>query len=63
MLYVGTDGKLRGSLDAVTSPITSTSAVNDGQWHHVALTLAGQNQTLYLDGQQVGTMTAAVTAS
>ncbi|TMR97992.1 LamG-like jellyroll fold domain-containing protein [Nonomuraea basaltis] len=62
MLYVGTDGKLRGSLDAVMTPITSAGAVNDGQWHHVALTVAGQDQTLYLDGQQVGTMTGQVTA-
>ncbi|TMR22398.1 hypothetical protein ETD86_11950 [Nonomuraea turkmeniaca] len=62
MLYVGTDGKLRGSLDAVTTPITSANAVNDGQWHHVALTVAGADQTLYLDGQQVGGMTGTVTA-
>ncbi|MFF5206363.1 LamG-like jellyroll fold domain-containing protein [Streptosporangium sp. NPDC000396] len=62
MLYVGTDGKLRGSLGTVTSPITSTAAVNDGAWHHVALTVAGQNQTLFLDGQQAGTMTGQVTA-
>ncbi|MBB5774026.1 LamG-like jellyroll fold domain-containing protein [Nonomuraea jabiensis] len=61
MLYVGTDGKLRGSLDAATSPITSAAAVNNDQWHHVALTVAGQNQTLYLDGQQVGTMTGTAT--
>ncbi|MEV6159371.1 LamG-like jellyroll fold domain-containing protein [Nonomuraea sp. NPDC052129] len=61
MLYVGTDGKLRGSLDAVMTPITSAAAVNEGQWHHVALTVAGQTQTLYLDGQQVGTMTGTAT--
>ncbi|MEU7855206.1 LamG-like jellyroll fold domain-containing protein [Nonomuraea sp. NPDC049141] len=61
MLYVGTDGKLRGSLDAVMTPITSTAVVNEGQWHHVALTVAGQDQTLYLDGQQVGTMTGTAT--
>ncbi|MFG1963344.1 LamG-like jellyroll fold domain-containing protein [Nonomuraea sp. NPDC049028] len=61
MLYVGTDGKLRGSLDAVMTPITSAAAVNEGQWHHVALTVAGQAQTLYLDGQQVGTMTGTAT--
>ncbi|MFI7700342.1 RHS repeat-associated core domain-containing protein [Nonomuraea sp. NPDC049480] len=58
MLYVGTDGKLRGSLTATASPITSGQAVNDGQWHHVVLSVAGQEQTLFLDGQQVGTLTA-----
>ncbi|MGW0586393.1 LamG-like jellyroll fold domain-containing protein [Streptosporangium sp. NPDC002607] len=62
MLYVGTDGKLRGSLAAVAAPITSTGVVNDNAWHHVALTVSGQDQTLFLDGAQVGTLTAAVTA-
>ncbi|MGI5274205.1 LamG-like jellyroll fold domain-containing protein [Nonomuraea sp. CA-218870] len=62
MLYVGTDGKLRGALDAVMTPITSTGTVNDGQWHHVVLTVAGEDQTLYLDGQQAGTTTGAGTA-
>ncbi|MGN9779839.1 RHS repeat-associated core domain-containing protein [Nonomuraea sp. ZG12] len=62
MLYVGTDGKLRGSLDAVMTPITSANTVNDGQWHHVALTVAGEDQTLFLDGGQVGTITGTVAA-
>jgi len=62
MLYVGTDGKLRGSLAAVTAPITSTGVVNDNTWHHVVLTVSGSNQTLFLDGAQVGTLSAAVTA-
>ncbi|GHE27425.1 hypothetical protein GCM10017673_31990 [Streptosporangium violaceochromogenes] len=60
MLYVGTDGKLRGSLAAVAAPITTTGTVNDGAWHHVVLTAAGSAQTLYLDGAQVGTLTGAV---
>jgi len=62
MLYVGTDGKLRGSLAAVAAPITSTSVVNDNTWHHVVLSVSGQNQTLFLDGAPVGTLSAAVTA-
>ncbi|MFI6508036.1 LamG-like jellyroll fold domain-containing protein [Streptosporangium sp. NPDC050855] len=60
MLYVGTDGKLRGSLAAVAAPITSTGVVNDNTWHHVVLTASGQNQTLFLDGAQIGTLSAAV---
>lgn len=60
MLYVGTDGKLRGASDAVSSPITSSAAVNDGEWHHVVLTVAGDEQKLYLDGQQVGTRSGTV---
>ncbi|MBB5629330.1 polymorphic toxin-type HINT domain-containing protein [Sphaerisporangium krabiense] len=61
VLYVGTDGKLRGQLwddpqaPAVT-PITSAAPVNDDQWHHVVLTAEGQAQILYLDGQRVGTL-------
>ncbi|MEV7006650.1 LamG-like jellyroll fold domain-containing protein [Streptosporangium sp. NPDC051022] len=62
MLYVGTDGKLRGSLAAVAAPITTTGTVNDDAWHHVVLTTAGANQTLYLDGVQVGTTTGTLPA-
>ncbi|MER6007438.1 polymorphic toxin-type HINT domain-containing protein [Nonomuraea angiospora] len=58
VLYVGTDGKLRGQLGQVSgigyAPITSAGPVNDNQWHHVALTVAGDKQKLYLDGQVVG---------
>ncbi|MEV8635800.1 LamG-like jellyroll fold domain-containing protein [Streptosporangium sp. NPDC051023] len=61
MLYVGTDGKLRGSLAAVAAPITTTGTVNDDAWHHVVLTAAGTAQTLYLDGVQVGTTTGSLT--
>ncbi|WP_329085406.1 LamG-like jellyroll fold domain-containing protein [Streptosporangium sp. NBC_01469] len=58
MLYVGTDGKLRGAFKMVTSPMGSAAVVNDDQWHHVALTISGADQVLYLDGAQIGTMTA-----
>ncbi|MFI6541560.1 LamG-like jellyroll fold domain-containing protein [Nonomuraea sp. NPDC050547] len=65
-VYVGTDGKLRGQLRRAGSgsgiaPITSTGVVNDGQWHHVAITLSAGEQRLYLDGQQVGTLAGAIT--
>ncbi|MET7395183.1 LamG-like jellyroll fold domain-containing protein [Dactylosporangium sp. NPDC005572] len=64
-LYVGGDGYLRGSFwtgDGV-SPITSTTKVNDGNWHHVVLSATGPDngsigadtQTLYLDNVRVGT--------
>jgi RHS repeat-associated protein len=58
VLYVGTDGRLRGQLGQVSgagyTPITSAGPVNDGQWHHVVLTVGGAKQKLYLDGQVVG---------
>ncbi|MFB9469612.1 polymorphic toxin-type HINT domain-containing protein [Nonomuraea salmonea] len=64
VLYVGTDGRLRGQLGELVSggykPVTSASAVNDDQWHHVVLTVAGEKQRLYLDGQLAGELTGAV---
>ncbi|MFI6596885.1 RHS repeat-associated core domain-containing protein [Nonomuraea sp. NPDC050536] len=65
VLYVGTDGKLRGQLgniqntagNWVYTPITTAGRVNDGQWHHVVLNVAGDRQQLYLDGQKVGELT------
>ncbi|MBE3013439.1 DNRLRE domain-containing protein [Microbispora sp. NEAU-D428] len=61
-IYVGTDGKLRGQLwTGTVAPITSATSVNDGNWHHVALSGARTTQTLYLDGQQVGTLAQQIT--
>ncbi|WP_213013445.1 LamG-like jellyroll fold domain-containing protein [Paractinoplanes toevensis] len=63
VLYVDVNGKLRGSFwtTNVTNMVTSAS-VNDGKWHHVALTATNNNtQVLYLDGAQVGTSTATIT--
>ncbi|NYF43487.1 RHS repeat-associated protein [Streptosporangium sandarakinum] len=57
VLQVGTDGKLRASMLPTASPIVSSAAVNDGAWHHAALTIDGDKQTLFLDGQSVGTLT------
>ncbi|WP_433517711.1 RHS repeat-associated core domain-containing protein [Nonomuraea sp. CA-143628] len=62
VLYVGTDGKLRGELGDVRNsagtfvytPITSAGAVNDNQWHHTVLTVSGTQQKMFLDGQLVG---------
>ncbi|WP_326955193.1 DNRLRE domain-containing protein [Amycolatopsis sp. NBC_01286] len=55
VLYVGTDGKLRGQFwNGTAAPITSATTVNDNAWHHVVLSGALATQTLYLDGQAVG---------
>ncbi|MFD8527990.1 polymorphic toxin-type HINT domain-containing protein [Streptosporangium canum] len=62
MVYVGTDGKLRGQFyTGKPEPITSAAAVNDGAWHHVVLSGAETTQTLFLDGQAVGTLAGAIT--
>jgi len=61
-LYVGVDGKLRGKwcwCSGTNPPITTSSTVNDGTWHHVALTLSGSSQRLYLDGALIGTLSQA----
>ncbi|MGC9536762.1 DNRLRE domain-containing protein [Streptomyces sp. UG1] len=61
-LYVGTDGKLRGEFwNGTAAPITTSGTVNDGAWHHAALTAAGNTQTLYVDGTKVGSLTGDIT--
>ncbi len=61
LLYVGTDGKLRGQFRTGTiAPITSTAVVNNGAWHHVVLSAMGSTQTLYLDGVTAGTLTGTI---
>lgn len=63
LLYVGTDGKLRGQFyypGTTWTPMTSTGVVNDGKWHHIVLSGAGTTQTLYLDGTTVGSKTGPI---
>jgi RHS repeat-associated protein len=58
ILYVGTDGKLHGQFGATAiAPLASPGTVNDGRWHHAALSLMGTTQTLYLDGAQAAQAT------
>lgn len=55
MLYVGSDGKLRGQFwHGAIDPITSTGTVTDNSWHHVVLSGSVASQTLFLDGKEVG---------
>jgi RHS repeat-associated protein len=59
LVYVGTDGKLRGQYaTGSAAPITSAVTVNDNAWHHVVLSGMGSTQTLYLDGAAIGTLAA-----
>ncbi|WP_191304184.1 LamG-like jellyroll fold domain-containing protein [Lentzea cavernae] len=56
LLYVGSDGKLRGQFwQGGINPITSSGAVNDDKWHHVVLSGSVASQTLFLDGKVVNT--------
>ena len=38
----------------------SPGTVNDGQWHHVALTAAVDTQSLYLDGACIGSLSGTI---
>lgn len=59
VLYVGTDGFLYGGFPMRDTggarQVVTTQQVNDGNWHHAVLSTAINSQTLYLDGQAVGT--------
>ncbi|MFG1954728.1 LamG-like jellyroll fold domain-containing protein [Micromonospora sp. NPDC048830] len=59
-LYIGADGLLRGEFYNGTwnAPITSTTKVNDGKWHHVVLSASTTRQVLYLDNKIVGALGA-----
>ncbi|MEJ3746357.1 RHS repeat-associated core domain-containing protein [Actinomycetes bacterium KLBMP 9797] len=60
LLYVGTDGRVRGQFrTGAIAPITSGVVARD-QWHHVVLSAMGDRQTLWLDGALVGTLTGTV---
>ena len=56
-VYVGMDGLLRTELfwSGSVNPISSPFPVNDGKFHHVAVTYDGTNETTYLDGFIIGT--------
>ncbi len=60
VLYVGSDGKLRGEYWIGLNPITSASSVADGQWHHVALVGQVNTQALYLDGVLLGSHSGTI---
>jgi hypothetical protein len=57
-LYVGTDGRLYAAFFWDNfSRIISTATVNDGAFHHVAVTYDGTTETLFLDGVPAGSVT------
>nr|WP_267887314.1 LamG-like jellyroll fold domain-containing protein [Streptomyces sp. WM6372] len=66
VLAVDAAGKLRGAFEVsngYVTPIASMAPVTDNAWHHAVLTSTGTNQTLYLDGQALGSRTGPVTHS
>jgi RHS repeat-associated protein len=59
-LYIGDDGKLNGEFTYGDAPIESSAPVNDGAWHNVVLSAGSDNQTLYLDGKPLGSVSALI---
>jgi len=60
-LYVDATGKLRASFfwhGSTGQQIVAPTSYNDGNWHHVVDTYLSGLETLYVDGQPVGTQTA-----
>lgn len=48
ILHVGPDGCIRGSLEPYK--IMKGPCINDGLWHHVALSASPDRQCMFVDG-------------
>jgi RHS repeat-associated protein len=60
-LYVGGNGALYGELwNGSIDPMSSSTTVNDGNWHYAVLTGSATSQSLYLDGTLVGTLSGQI---
>jgi len=57
-LYVGTDGRLWGKIWSGGNPIATSTPVNNGSWQFVALVATPSGESMYLNGQLVGTSSA-----
>jgi YD repeat-containing protein len=61
LLYVGSDGHVRGQFKTTATtpkPIDGGRDVRDNKWHHVALSVTADVQSLYVDGAKVGSKPA-----
>lgn len=55
-VYMENDGRLTfGTWTGQTNTITSGSAYNDGQWHHVVAQQSSAGMNMFIDGNSVGT--------
>lgn len=67
VLWVGTDGKLRGRLPvegaAQPAPIVSPYTVNHNTWMHVVLSADVGSQKMYLQGDEIGKIDGIVDVS
>ncbi|MFE7589228.1 RHS repeat-associated core domain-containing protein [Kitasatospora sp. NPDC057512] len=60
VLYVGTDGVLRGEFWYGKAAPLIGGPVADGRWHHVVLSGAVGSQTLYLDGRRTASVDGTI---
>ncbi|MGG7465877.1 PKD domain-containing protein [Plantibacter sp. YIM 135347] len=61
-VYMDNSGKiLFGVYPGSTQTVNSSSAYNDGQWHHVVASLGSGGMKLYVDGKVVGSRTDVTT--
>lgn len=60
MLYISTTGQLTGKVYNGNITVTQSAKVDDGKWHHAALTYTGTTQYVYLDGELFATYTGAL---
>ncbi|SHF73640.1 PKD domain-containing protein [Geodermatophilus nigrescens] len=57
-VYMDTAGRLNfGLWPGAQRVVTSSTAYNDGRWHHVVATVGATGMTLSVDGRQVGART------
>jgi hypothetical protein len=57
LIYVGTSGKPYAQhLTAGAAVLSGAIAINDGEWHHLVLVRRGNDQSLFVDGRQAGTI-------
>ncbi|MGP5165388.1 LamG-like jellyroll fold domain-containing protein [Arthrobacter rhombi] len=54
-IYMSNDGKLTfGAYDGGTKTASSSTAYNDGEWHHIVASQGASGMKLYVDGAVVG---------
>lgn len=65
LAYLGSDGVLYAQhpVSGAQPPLASMAPINDGNWHHVALTRSGAAQTLFVDGVRQSTADAPIAAA
>lgn len=60
-VYLTASGQVIFGAQPALTTVSSAAGYNNGAWHHVAATQSASSMTLYLDGQQIGTVPHATT--